>query len=231
MTILYNTQTMRFRTKRNIILMCFAIWLLMLVLNIPILLSYGVSDMDGVPDCDNYGEQIGQRIFATFFVFAYLLPLFIIAVLSILILQHINRQNSSMLDTKKVKSGDRKKKASRLLILVVVIFALLWLPVHIHLLVAYFGTIPGTKFYTAISMLWNTLAYFNSCVNPFIYNYASKEFRDSFREVMCFMRIGSRQHSSTTIVTRASPSQQNNGEMKRLVSAVRDSPRNASTEL
>jgi len=26
--------------------------------------------------------------------------------------------------------------------------------------------------------------YFNSCVNPFIYNYTSKDFRDGFREVV-----------------------------------------------
>ena len=31
-------------------------------------------------------------------------------------------------------------------------------------------------------MLWNCLAYFNSCVNPIIYNRTSKEFRDAFLE-------------------------------------------------
>lgn len=34
-----------------------------------------------------------------------------------------------------------------------------------------------------MSVLWNCLAYFNSCVNPIIYNHASKEFRDAFLEV------------------------------------------------
>nr|AKQ63071.1 FLamide receptor 1 [Platynereis dumerilii] len=236
MTILHNTETIRFRTKRNIMMMCFAIWLLMLVVNIPILVSYGVTypeDTPETPDCNIYDHDIGRNIFATFFVFAYLLPLFIILVVSVLILQHINRNKPTTFDSKQVKSGDRKKKASRLLILVVVIFALLWLPVHIHLLIAYFGTLPENKFYVAISMLWNTLAYFNSCVNPFIYNYASKEFRDSFREVMCCVRRTNGQCNNTT-VTRASPSERNNGEMKRLVTSVtnvRNNTQNASTEL
>ena len=35
----------------------------------------------------------------------------------------------------------------------------------------------------AVSVLWNCLAYFNSCVNPIIYNRTSKEFRDAFLEV------------------------------------------------
>ena len=230
MTILHNTQTVRFRTKRNIMMMCFAIWVLMLVVNIPILVSYGVKYHDDVPDCDIYGHDIGRSIFATFFVFAYLLPLFIILVVSALILQHINRNKPTMLDSKKVKSGDRKKQASRLLILVVLIFALLWLPVHIHLLLAYFGTLPESKIYMAISFLWNTLAYFNSCVNPFIYNYASKEFRDAFREVMCFVRRSNGQFNNTT-VTRISPPEKNNGETRRLVTTVKDTTQNASTEL
>jgi len=35
-----------------------------------------------------------------------------------------------------------------------------------------------------LSVLWNCLAYANSCVNPLIYDHMSKDFRDAFREVM-----------------------------------------------
>ena len=71
------------------------------------------------------------------------------------------------------------------------IFAILWLPVHIHLLVAYFGTLPQNEFYHSISVLWNCLAYFNSCANPIIYNFASHEFRDGFKAAL---RCARRQH-------------------------------------
>lgn len=33
-------------------------------------------------------------------------------------------------------------------------------------------------------VIWHCLMYYNSCVNPFIYNYSSKDFRDSFRDVV-----------------------------------------------
>ena len=123
---------------------------------------------------------------------------------------------------KKSKSDDRKKQAARVIILVVVIFGVSWLPIHIHLLVNYFYGVPVTKFYTAVSVFWNALAYTNSCVNPIIYNYASKDFRDSFREVISCISTESRKRSvmgnETTVMTRATlNSTPNGGEMKNLV--------------
>ena len=70
-----------------------------------------------------------------------------------------------------------------MLVLVVVLFALLWLPIHIHLLDFFFDELPTGRVYQAATVLFSCLAYFNSCVNPIIYNYASKEFRDAFLEV------------------------------------------------
>ena len=95
---------------------------------------------------------MGQKLYATFFVFAYLLPLSVIAVLSMAILHHINRQKPTMWN-KKTKVDGKKKQATCVIILVVVIFAILWLPVHIHLLVAYFGENPQSRFYQTISLL------------------------------------------------------------------------------
>jgi len=33
-------------------------------------------------------------------------------------------------------------------------------------------------------VFWHCMMYCNSCVNPFIYNHSSQEFRDGFRDVM-----------------------------------------------
>jgi hypothetical protein len=84
----------------------------------------------------------------------------------------------------------RKRQVTRLLVLVVVVFAILWLPIHVHLLLAFFYRLPqGSRVYLALSVLWQILAYFNSCVNPIIYNHTSKDFRDAFRSVVgCICR-------------------------------------------
>ena len=188
MTIIYNTQTTRLRTKQNVVIMSVAVWITMLLVNVPITLSYQVTGKNGRRDCDLIENETGKKIYTTFFAFAYVLPMLTITVLSISILKHINKQRPSLVDKKKRKSNDKKKQATRLIILVVVIFGICWLPVHIHLMIAYF-VMPSQAWYGYIGMLWSCLAYFNSCVNPIIYNFASKEFRDSFREVVCCARV------------------------------------------
>jgi len=93
---------------------------------------------------------------------------------------------ASVQKDKKSRSGIHKVNVSRLLILVIIIFAILWLPVHLHLLMAFYARswIHETDAYQVVSVLCTSLAYFNSCVNPIIYNRTSKEFRDAFREAI-----------------------------------------------
>jgi len=128
----------------------------------------------------------GKFIFSTFFTFAYVIPLSVIAVFSLCILRYISRHRGpvTVAVADNTRTSAKKRQASRLLILVVVIFAVLWLPLHIHLLVFYFGYTSDSPFYLVLSVLWNCLAYANSCVNPLIYDHMSKDFRDAFREVM-----------------------------------------------
>jgi len=57
---------------------------------------------------------------------------------------------------------DKKRQTCRTLVLVVVMFAVLWLPVHIHLLVMYFGKIPDTRFYE-VNYLTHTTCVTVSC--------------------------------------------------------------------
>ena len=188
MTVVHNASTVRLRTKQNIVLTILTNWVVMLTVNAPILTSYGEQvDSSGVIECDHNGKEIAQRIFASFFAFAYLLPLLVIAIFSVCILRHITRQRSAMLNRKSGSTTDsRKKQASRLLILVVVLFAILWLPVHTHLLLYYFGNVEMDRSYEVFSVATHCLAYCNCCVNPFIYNATSKDFRDAFKAAVCW---------------------------------------------
>ena len=172
-------------TRRNVLAAIAGIWILMLAANVPILASYSVRvGYSGRSECDVLDNQTGQRIFMTFFCFAYILPLAGIGVLSLCMLHHINPQRTETNANVKSKSTSRMHRVSKLLMLVIVIFAISWLPINIHLLALYFGFLTSNRIYDAVSVLWNVLAYSNSCINPFIYNYTSKDFRDAFKKIL-----------------------------------------------
>ena len=183
-TIVHSAQTARLRQQSRVVALLGVVWVGMLLVNAPILGAYGVQRV-GNPsrhDCNLVDQSLGRPIYATFFAFAYVVPLCVIAVFSLLILAHLARQKSSFVT---VRSGSRQRRITRLLILIVVVFAVFWLPIHIHLLVAYFGHIPEeSPFYMTLGVVWNCLAYANSCVNPIIYNYTCKDFRAAFRSAI-----------------------------------------------
>ena len=204
--IVYTVETSRLRTKQNIILLAFTIWLVMLTLNVPIWFTHGAQpDGYGNVACYNFGVKIGQELYVTFFVFAFLLPLIAISVVYLLILHFIRRQKSATSAGNSNRSSNRKKHATRMIIIVIIIFGISWLPLHVHLLVAYFGQISQSSFYQTVSVFWNGLAYTNSCINPIIYNYASRDFRESFREAICCACQEKRQRAPLRTGNNTSP--------------------------
>lgn len=159
------------------------IWVVMLCLHVPTLLAHRRKTFYGYTYCGITAHAIGP-MFVTFFVFAYALPLLIICVLYLLIVRFLQRSNRSMLAAH-ANARERTARASRVILLVVVVFGLSWLPHHVNALVSYFGTLPSGEVYQVIRLLWNCMAYGNSCANPIIYNYVSHEFRKSFKEAVC----------------------------------------------
>jgi len=77
----------------------------------------------------------------------------------------------------------RASHVTRVLVVVVVVFAACWLPLHIHLLVAYCGVQPAQRWYEVYRVLAHCLAYANSCMNPVIYSYVSSDFRRRISDV------------------------------------------------
>jgi len=168
MTIVHTNSTARYRTVSRVVTMIVGIWVLTLAVNTPVLIKHGVEvdEETGIATCKIAGELAARQLYATFFAFAYLVPLTVIVFFSVGILRHIMRHKAPMTSSttstsalssscnatvtggrKQSRSVDKKRKVGRTLVLVVVMFAALWLPVHIHLLVTYFGKIPDTRFY------------------------------------------------------------------------------------
>ena len=67
------------------------IWILTLAVNTPVLTRYSavVDEMTAISYCAISSELAARQLYATFFAFAYLLPLGVIVVCSVGILRHI----------------------------------------------------------------------------------------------------------------------------------------------
>jgi len=98
MTIVHTTSTARYRTTGRVVTMIVAIWVLMLAVNTPVLIKYGAEEdeMTSTSVCKIATDLAARQLYATFFAFAYLVPLTVIAVFSVGILRHITRHKAPM---------------------------------------------------------------------------------------------------------------------------------------
>ncbi|XP_041988935.1 tachykinin-like peptides receptor 86C isoform X2 [Aricia agestis] len=84
-----------------------------------------------------------------------------------------------------------KRKVVRMFVLVVVVFALCWLPYHAYFVLVYhhpdMTTSPLAQ-HVYLSFYWLAMA--NSMFNPLIYYWMSNKFRIYFRVVLCWCRSG-----------------------------------------
>jgi len=91
MTIVQSVSTARYRTRSRVVSLIVMVWLVTLAVNTPVLATYRTltDQLTGTFHCVSTSQLASKRLFATFFAFAYLIPLTIIAVCSVGILHHI----------------------------------------------------------------------------------------------------------------------------------------------
>ncbi|KAJ1520969.1 hypothetical protein ONE63_004043 [Megalurothrips usitatus] len=68
-----------------------------------------------------------------------------------------------------------RRKAAKMLVMVDIMFAICYCPVHTYSILRYATDIPQTEFTTAFAMIAHWMCYFNSAINPLIYNFMSGE--------------------------------------------------------
>ena len=186
----------RMMTKSNVssnnlslnwsVLCILLIWLVMLLANVPILFLYKVKSFgDGYQYC---GVNYGNQLFLVFFIFAYALPLFIAVCCNSLIIISLRRQRQQATRQfiKMRNTQQRNARATRLLVAVLVSFALCWLPLHLLLLISFSSYKPANYVtYEVFRVLSFCLAYSSTVVNPIIYNFISPDFRSGFAHIAC----------------------------------------------
>ena len=199
MTIVLSTRTAKLRTKQNAVKFVILQWLVCLALNTPVLSVYYVKSHHYMKFCGTKEWAI-TPLLMTFFTLGYLVPLIIICIMYLMIMGHLksHKQNST---AAKEASKERNIRACRLVTIVILVFGIMWLPRQVQSMVIHFaGSVPHGMVYDVFRILWECMAFGNSCANPFIYTCASRDFRKYFKEAFSF-RLRSRASQTYNVDT------------------------------
>lgn len=108
-----------------------------------------------------------------------------------------------------------RRQVVMMLMVVVVLFAVCWTPVLVNNVLVAFGHMDYLSMgdLKPLRMVFHLMSYANSCVNPFVYAFMSKNFRDGFKHSIlacikgqAYMRRSHTMARSMTSTTRASTS-------------------------
>ena len=184
--------SMTIRTERNAYYVIGLSWLLIMSLNIPLLLDY--AEVQYIFNGENRSACLNEKVvndprqgkifYGCFFAFSYVIPLTSVCILYGFMLRRL-LYGGVPGGNQSAESLRSKKRVTRMVVMVVVIFALCWLPINIILTIQYFGTYPETIAFVGLQIASNCIAYMNSCVNPLLYAFLSDNFRKSFRKLLC----------------------------------------------
>ena len=129
--------------------------------------------------------SIARAYFMTMFLILYLVPLVFIAWVHVLIGRHVCSRQIPGEPTAHQRHQNElsKRKVLRMIIIVVVTFALCWLPAHIqHLLIFYFAnTYKALLKVERLNSVLYFLAHANSPINPCLLIGLNQRFNNEFR--------------------------------------------------
>lgn len=193
LAVVHPIPSMRLRNRRNTYLLVYITWTFICCGNVPIFLQYGVVHYNWMGfqrsaclNLDSMGNIMKQKVFyVCFFAFGYMIPLMLICLLYGFLLKRL-LYGVVPGGSQRADSIRAKKRVTKMVVIVVLIFALCWLPIQVIFLVQHFD--PDYELTTetsSINMAANCLAYMNSCVNPILYAFLSENFRRSFRRLLC----------------------------------------------
>nr|ANO39116.1 GCR304 [Schmidtea mediterranea] len=211
LAVVHPIRSMTLRNSRNTIIAVGTVWSLFLVSNLPLLINSDIIEgpRDEITDClvdyctykpfmkwnstkKRYEDDkvFGKIYYTLFFVMFYLWPVIIISVLYGFLIYRLLCGRSSKIS----HSNDAmvtKKRVTKMVIVVIVIFTLCWAPIQTIFIIQLYGKDPGGNLFRTIHVISNCLAYSNSMVNPFLYAFLSENFRRAFANLLCCRRLKS----------------------------------------
>ncbi|XP_072348124.1 galanin receptor 2b-like [Scyliorhinus torazame] len=188
LAIRYPLKSRDLRTARNATAAIAVIWALSIILAGPYLSYYQIVHFRGIPVCVPIWEDRKRKIMdVSSFVFGFLIPVTILSLAYTRTIKHLWTSVNPIGTISESKKA--KRKVTKMIIIVAVLFCLCWLPHHVVILCFWFGYFPFNKATYALRLVSHCLSYANSCLNPIVYALISKHFRKRFKQVFtCLLK-------------------------------------------
>ncbi|XP_060582403.1 QRFP-like peptide receptor [Ruditapes philippinarum] len=96
-------------------------------------------------------------------------------------------QQVTALKVKFVDDDNTKRQVIKMLVAIILIFVICWAPITVNNLLVAFKILPGLHIGSVKYMreAFHIMSYANSCVNPIVYGFMSKNFRQTFVKSLC----------------------------------------------
>ncbi|XP_069809148.1 galanin receptor type 2 [Dendropsophus ebraccatus] len=202
LAIRYPLRSRELRTPKNALMAISLIWSLSIIFSGPYLSYYQEFQMSNLTVCHPVWTIPHRKTMdLCTFIFSYVIPVLVLSLTYARTIRYLWTSVDPIEDMSESKRA--KRRVTRMIIIVAVLFCLCWLPHHLVILCVWFGYFPLNNFTYALRILSHLVSYANSCVNPVVYALVSKHFRKGFRKIFRCLLLRQRSANKIHVVPAA----------------------------
>ncbi|XP_011170316.1 allatostatin-A receptor isoform X2 [Solenopsis invicta] len=182
LAVVHPIASMTWRTENHAILAICVAWVVILALCTPALVIHGEeveSPSENLTVCRILEQYDWTSFQVSFFLTSYVLPLVLIVIFYMSMLAKLWRGARVSAESRR-----GRRRVTRLVFVVVGVFAACWCPIQVILVSKSLDVYPLTTATVMVQIVSHILAYTNSCINPFLYAFLSDNFRKAFRKII-----------------------------------------------
>ncbi|XP_045211250.2 allatostatin-A receptor-like [Mercenaria mercenaria] len=185
LAIVYPLSSKRFRTRSNIYTGIACALFFSFSVNIQIFFvweyqEYYFYEEERSVCASIFAKRILVKIFfLTFGIFNYCIPIIVITVLNGSIFITLLRTRSFM-----SSNISRNVRAAKIVFAIELGYFVCWTPIHVVIFLQNFTNVNSFMEITIAQFIGNVLAYSNSCLNPILYTFVCKEYREKMKELL-----------------------------------------------